>query len=392
MPTKSAFSRPLRISHVISGLNVGGAETMLTRLVEWTDREKFLPEVISLTDAGALSGRIMASGIPVHALGMRRGVPDPAGILRLAQRFRQNPPDIVQTWLYHGDLIGGLAARLAGIKNIFWCIQNSDLSVQGSRRTTIATAKLCARLSRSVPQKIVCVSERAKAIHVSLGYDASRFVLIPNGADTDLFHPNAEARAQCRTEWGIPETTPVIGMAARYDPQKDYPTFLAAAALLKADHPEVRFVLCGSGVTSENAELVGAIRSAGLMGHVLTLGVRSDTPRVFSAFDIATLCSRFGEAFSLYLGEAMACGTPVVATDVGDSAYLVGDTGRIVPPGNPPALASSWGELIQCGEGRRRELGSAARRRVREFFSLQETVRQYAELHAASGSATTKNS
>jgi glycosyltransferase involved in cell wall biosynthesis len=181
-------------------------------------------------------------------------------------------------------------------------------------------------------------------------------------------------------------------MAARYDPQKDYPTFLAAAALLKADHPEVRFVLCGSGVTSENAELVGAIRSAGLMGHVLTLGVRSDTPRVFSAFDIATLCSRFGEAFSLYLGEAMACGTPVVATDVGDSAYLVGDTGRIVPPGNPPALASSWGELIQCGEGRRRELGSAARRRVREFFSLQETVRQYAELHAASGSATTKNS
>lgn len=385
MSVKFAVSPPLRVCHVISGLNVGGAETMLARVVERTDRARFTPEVVSLTDAGPLSERIQAAGVPVKALGMRRGIPDPSGTVRLARYFRRNPPDVVQTWLYHGDLVGGLAARLAGIRAVAWCVQNSDLSLQGSRKTTIATAKMCARLSRSVPRKIVCVSERAKGIHVALGYDASKFVIIPNGVDAEIFRPDPFARTTLRSEWGIPDHAPIIGMAARFDPQKDHATFLAAASRLSGElpveFPAVRFVLCGAGVTSDNPELTAAIAAANLTGRVLLLGVRNDTPRVFTAFDIAALSSRFGEAFSLYLGEAMACGVPVVATDVGDSAFLVGDTGRIVPPAAPDALASAWAELLRGGPELRQELGASARRRVTENFSLSETVRLYAELH-----------
>jgi glycosyltransferase involved in cell wall biosynthesis len=370
-----------RIAHIITGLNTGGAEMMLLRLLERTDRTRFEPEVFSLTAAGPIADKIRAVGVPVHLLGMRRGVPDPFGLTRLARMLRRFRPDVVQTWLYHADLIGGLAARIAGTRAIAWGIHNTDLDPKRSKRTTIATARLCARLSRMVPQRIVCVAESGREVHAAIGYDTSRFVVIPNGFDLDCFRPDPSAGPSVRAELGIASDTSLIGLIARFDPQKDHETFVAAAAILAALGSPAHFLLAGNGISADNRELTAWIAAAGLESRVHLLGLRDDTPLLLAALDVGTLSSRFGEAFPLVIGEAMSCGVPCVVTDVGDSARLVGDTGRVVSQADPEALARAWHDLLCLPPDERTTLGTAARERIATHYEIGEIVRRYADLH-----------
>jgi glycosyltransferase involved in cell wall biosynthesis len=373
----------LRITHIITGLYTGGAEIMLLRLLEHTDRTQFEPEVIALTGAGPVAEKIRALGVPVRIMGMRRGIPDPAGMLRLANILRRSRPDVVQTWLYHADLIGGLAARLEGIRAIAWGIHNTDLDPTRSKRTTIATARFCARLSRTVPRQIVCVAESGKAVHAALGYDVSRFVLIPNGFDTERFRPDPSARAAVRAEFGIPTETPLLGLLARFDPQKDHENFVAAAAILAALGSPAHFLLAGGEVTPENRDLTAWIAATGLQERFHLLGPRDDVPRLLAALDVCALSSRFGEAFPLVIGEAMACGVPCAATDVGDSRVLIGDTGRIVPPADPEALARACHELLTLSHTERDALSAAARARITANYEIGAIAGKYAALYEA---------
>ncbi len=379
----------MRVLHVITGpLAFGGAEVMLYRLLAASDREETSHEVVSLTELGIVADRIRELGITTRALGMKRHrlrIPDPVRVLRLAALIRESRPDVVQTWLYHADLLGGLAAKLAGGARIFWGIHNNSLDGATIRRTTRWTAAACARLSRWIPDGIVTVSRAARELHVAAGYDARKFVYIPNGFDVTIFRPDPAARREVREELGLAPGQVVVGLPARFDPQKDHPNFVRAAALLARRRADVRFVLCGEGVSPDNQALVRLVAERGLLDRFLLLGRRSDMPRVMNALDLATLSS-VSEAFPVAIGEAMASGIPCVVTDVGDCADLVGGTGRVVPPRDPEALARAWESLVRLEPAARIRLGLAARARIAEHFALPRIAERYAALYRRSAS------
>lgn len=369
----------ITIAHIITGLGQGGAETMLLKLLQQTDRTKFSVRVISLlAPPGPIAARIEALGIPVAALGIGRRVPNPAGLWRLAAMLREGRPDLVQTWMYHADLVGGVAAKLASIRlPVIWNIRQSNFDPKQSRRRTIHLARLCAALSSRVPARIICCSNVARRVHVAMGYDERKFQVIPNGFDLVAFRPDPDARVALRDELGLSADTRLIGMVARFDPQKDHQTFIRAAGLMHGRLPNVHYVLCGTGVDSANAELMTWIERAGLTGVCHLLGQRNDIARITTALDLATLSSAYGEGFPNVLGEAMACEVPCVATNVGDSAHVIGDAGRVVPPRDPEALASAWSELLVAGESAIRDLGKRARRRIVDNFSIAGVARTY---------------
>ena len=371
--------RPLRIVHVISGLELGGAETMLHQLLAGTDRERFQSEVISMTTRGPVGERIEALGIPVHALGMKRGLPTPWHLLPLIRRLRWARPDVIQTWMYHADLFGGVAGRLAGHLPVVWGIHHTRLERESTPAGTLWTARVNARLSHRLPARIVCCSEATRRVHIQMGYAAGKMLVIPNGTDLGRFRPDPQARRSVRAELGLAPDALLVGMAARYHPLKDHRNFVLAASRA-AELLDVHFVLCGEGIVAENSVLSGWIEQAGLSGRFHLLGRREDMPRLLASLDISTLSSR-SEAFPLVVGEAMACGVPCVVTDVGESSEIVGTTGLVVPPEDPEALAEAWRELIEGGPELRGRLGQLARQRVEERYSLPSVVATYEELY-----------
>ncbi|MEB2337850.1 MAG: glycosyltransferase [Nitrospirales bacterium] len=365
---------------LITALTGGGAEMMLYRLMSRLDRTRFRPQVVSMMELGPVGEKIRALGVPVRSLGMRQGKPNPFALVRLVQWLKQDKPDVMQTWMYHADLLGSLAAKLIGDIPISWNIRHSDLSGQESKRLTHLTAGFCAKLSRWAPQRIVCCSESARTVHAALGYAVEKMVVIPNGYDLETFRPDSAARHAIREELKIPESAPVIGLVGRFDPQKDHRTFLKAASLLHRDKRGAQFILCGEDIVPQNGTLMGWVGEANLGDRCHVLGRREDVPRLMAAFDIAALSSSFGEAFPNVVSEAMSCGVPCVVTDVGDAALIVGETGLVVPPRDPAALASAWRRLLDMDDHTRRQLGLAARQRVTERYNLPDIVSRYERL------------
>ena len=353
----------------------------LYKLLSCLDRNSFESEVISLTGIGPIGKRIQMLGVPVHALGMRRGAPNPMAILKLATWLRGSKPAVIQTWMYHADLIGGIAAKWAGGIPLAWGIRHSNLEAGSSKRTTIWTAKVCARTSQWLPAKIVCCSEASRQTHTAIGYAPEKMVVIPNGFDLDSFRPNPDTRSSVRVELGIQMDIPLIGLVGRFDPQKDHHSFVMAASRLQARLPDPHFLLCGDGIDTQNAELTRWIVEAGLKERFHLLGRREDIPRLVAALDIAASSSSFGEGFPNVIGEAMACGVPCVVTDVGDSARIVGDTGHVVPPRNPAAFADALNKLLNLSPQALMDLGQQARLRVKENYSLSSIVKQYERLY-----------
>jgi glycosyltransferase involved in cell wall biosynthesis len=380
----------IKVTHIITGLASDGAEKMLHRLIAGMDSRVFESEVISLTDLGPMAGKMEASGASVRALGMKRGIVNPFRLLRLATWLRQSAPQVIQTWMYHADLIGGLAAKLVGLPTVMWNIRHTELHAATDRRHTIWTAYACARLSHRLPRRIVCCSEASRRFHASIGYASDRMQVIPNGFDLDRFKSDQMERIKVREALGIPLAAPVIGLVARKHPIKDHRNFMQAAGLLHREFPEVRFLLCGEHVTSDNEEFRAWAESAGIQDVCHLLGQREDVPRILNALDIATSASS-GEAFPNVIAEAMACGVPCVVTDVGDSRYIVGETGRVVAPKTPAALAQACKELLEAGSENRRRLGLAARERIRQNFGLAAVIKQYQDLYKLAAEETSTN-
>jgi glycosyltransferase involved in cell wall biosynthesis len=207
--------------------------------------------------------------------------------------------------------------------------------------------------------------------------------VIPNGFDLSVFRPDPSARVSVRSELKLEAESLLVGMFGRNEPQKDHGTFMSAASKLLKVYPNIHFVLCGNGVTAQDPTLTRWIEMGQLGGHCHLLGPRSDIPRLTAALDVATLSSAFGEAFPLVVGEAMASGVSCVATDVGDSALMIGDTGRIVPIRNPEAFARAIEELLHLGPEGRTKLGQAARARIARNFDIRDIVAAYNKVHRA---------
>ena len=365
----------LRIVHLITGLEAGGAERMLTRVATGTDRDRFASLVTSMTMGGAMEGILTRAGIRVETLGIPRGRLDPRGIIRLSRILREWRPHLLQTWLYHADLLG-LPARLLGhAPRLLWNIRCTESVGSAALRRVLSSCS-------AMPDAVVVNSVAGQQFHQQrLRYRPKRWEYIPNGFDTREMRPDEDARRRLRGELGIAETSIVIGMVARYHPMKDHANFFAAAVRLAQRREDVVFVLAGSGVTPGNCKITAAIGKHGLTPRVRLLGERPDIGAVYSTFDIATLSSAFGEGCPNVLGEAMACGVPCVATDSGDTAQLLGDTGLAVPPRDPAALAVAWERFSEMPSNERRGFGRRARERIIRDYDVDVIIRHYEALY-----------
>ena len=371
----------MKILHLITDLDIGGAEMMLYNLLKIPPTPGTMTSVVSLIDLGIIGSRIQQLSIPVKSLGMHSGRPDLRALWRLVIWLRRDPPDLMQTWMYHADLLGGVAARLAGNMPVIWGIHHTLGGEQPLQPRTMAVLRLNAILSNWMPRRVICCAETACDAHEQVGYSATKMIVIPNGVDTERFHPDKQERSSVRQELSVTPDTRLIGMFARFHPQKDHHTFIEAARLLHAKLPHVHFVLGGDGMTSLNDPLQDWIRTAELSSHVHLLGLRQDIPRLMAAMDIVSLSSSFGEALPLVIAEAMACGIPAVVTDVGDASRLVGITGRIVPTRDPVALSNAWEELIRLPEHDRSLLGQKARSRIEQEYNIVSIAERYYSLY-----------
>ncbi|GAP19946.1 glycosyltransferase family 4 protein [Leptolinea tardivitalis] len=375
-----SYDNRFPVTHVITGLGVGGAEMMLYKLLSVIDRKKYPPHVISLTDVGEIGKRISSLGISVKSLGMKPGRFGFSDVERLVNLVRDQKPAVVQTWMYHADLMGGWAAKKAGSHNIAWNIRNSTLDRKTSKASTMLIVRLCALLSHSIPERIIVCSQAAADIHQKIGYNPRKMQVIPNGFDLSTFKPDQTIGQILRKQLGLNPSVPVVGLAARYDEQKDHPTFISSAGIILQSIPETHFLLCGDGITSENSQIVQQIKNTGHEGHFHLLGRQTKMQEFHLACNIAVSSSAYGESFSNVLGEAMACGIPCVSTRVGGVEEVLGNTGRIVPPHDPESLANAVIEILQLPEQVRNEMGLAGRKRIVENFDINAIARSYMQM------------
>jgi len=363
-----------KVAHLITGLETGGAERLLARLVARTDRARFESIVISMTGPGTIGPLIEASGVRVHTLGMRRGIADPRAVLRLRRILADYRPAVLQTWMYHADLLGLLARGLGWAPHLVWCVVCTE-----SVGTSVVRRLLGWGSAR--PDAVVSVSRAGQRLHEALGYRPRRWAYIPTGFDTERLVPDPALRRRQRAALGLGDAVVAIAIPARYHPMKDHATFLAAAGRLAPRLREARFVLIGKGSEPGNRELCEQIERHALGERVVLLGERGDIDALYGTFDIVTLSSAYGEGFPLVLGEAMSCGVPCVATDVGDCGAVIGDPAAVVPPRDPAALADAWERLARLPAAARAAQGAAARARIVEHFRLDSVVARYEALY-----------
>jgi glycosyltransferase involved in cell wall biosynthesis len=367
---RAAANPPAKILHLITGLARGGAQTMLTRLVTHLDRRRFEPLVVSLIDGGPQSDAIAGAGVRVMGLGMRQGMPSLRAVRRLRQIVAAEGPAFIQSWLYHADLLALVAA--SGVP-VAWNIRLSSIAGEPHQRQLRIMQRILAFLSRR-PACVMVNSEAGKRFHEAIGYRPRRWEIVPNGFDVGAYWPNPTARADWRRRLGFDSAQRVIGMVARVDGMKDHVTFLEAAQRVAAQRNDVRFLLIGAG--TEKLQVPPRLRET-----LRALGDRSDVGDILPALDLMVLSSH-GEGFPNVIGEAMACGVPCVSSDVGEARALIGQTGAVVPPRDPGALAGAVLGMLARDAESMSALGAASRERIVSHFSIDAVARRYEAIYA----------
>jgi glycosyltransferase involved in cell wall biosynthesis len=328
----------VKVVHIITGLGQGGAESILFNLLNKTN-SRVKNYVISLKTDHYYNQKITELGIPVYVLNINSLKSGVVGFLKLISLLKTIKPEIVQTWMYHGDAIGGLAAKIAQCPSIFWGIHNTNLDKNRVSKTSILSAKFCAIFSRWIPDYIISCSNSSAQFHINEGYCAKKMKIIFNGYDVNKFYPDAELKEKKRKEifQDTPPNCPILGMVARWDPLKDHDNLFEAIRIASQKSTFI-FLLIGQGMDKTNPALLDRIAYYTIEKNMMLLGPKDNIPAIMNVLDIHVLSS-FSEAFPNVLSEAMACGIPCITTDVGDASTIVGNTGWIVGRANPSALA-----------------------------------------------------
>lgn len=368
-----------RVLHIITGLDTGGAERSLVNLLQSDLDNRFEQHVISLSDMGDYGPLLRELGIPVHALDMRESTGILPALVRLRALTREISPNLIQGWMYHGNLAASVAALGRVAKPpVAWNIRQSLDAINREKRGTKLTINLLGPISRA-PRAIIYNSYRARDLHEAHGYSSARSVVIPNGFDTQKWRPNPLNREQWRARMQFSQEEVVLVYVGRFHPMKDIPTFLHACDESLDHNPDLRVVMIGEALDENNPVVVDAI-APDKRARFHLLGRRPDIEAILPACDFFCLSST-SEAFPNVLGEAMATGLPCIATDVGDCALLMGGTGHIIPPGDTRQMAEAIGIMAGLSLARRSEIGEAARDRIVATYGLDATVDAYAELY-----------
>jgi glycosyltransferase involved in cell wall biosynthesis len=367
-----------KIVHVISGLGVGGAELMLKRLViESLKSSSHKYSVISLTTEGEGAAELVSQGIEVRSLGMRSGFGGPIALYKLIKIFKRDRPDVVYTWMYYSDLLGGLAAFFCGIKDIIWGIRCTQIP-QRSFSVAGLIRKICSVLSFYLPRKIICCAEAARLAHVDLGYCAEKMIVIPNGFDLSVFKPSAALRNKTRKKLNVSERSLVVGIVGRFDPMKDFNNFIQAASLVSDELNDVKFLMIGRGLDKENTELMQWIEKTQCPNKFILIG-ETDPHDLYAAMDLYCLSSK-GEGFPNVVAEAMAMGIPCVVTDVGDAALIVGTSGLVVDPMDAYALYKGLISMLTLRSQELQLFGATARQLIENHYDIKVVQKKFSAL------------
>ena len=369
------------VLHVITGLGVGGAEMMLVKLVSELARRKYTSCVISLKGkpGGPIYQKLHELGIPVFCLDVTRPFSLPLRLYQLINFIRRSQPTVLQSWMYHGDFVGSFIGLIFRIP-VIWNLRQSNLAKSHTKQTTLMLISVLARMSRRWPRRIICGSHAAKRVHVAKGYDEKKMIVIPNGFDLRQLNPPEDKIISLKRQLCLEKDTMVIGIVGRFDPQKDYLNFIRASSIVLQRFPQVKLVMCGTDISAENKILYEWLKQFDLLEKAILLGERNDIPVVMGMFTIL-VSSSLGEGFPNVIGEGMAAGLPCVVTNVGDSAYLVDDTGKVVPPKDPESLAEAIIEMIALPKELLEKKGLAGQKRIRECFSISAVTKKYLDLY-----------
>ncbi len=367
-----------KLLHIITGLSDGGAEAVMTRLA--ISSTKYKHSVISLQGKGKYGKTLEEQGVSVHTLDIGRDFKTYLNIFKLPRLIKLEAPDVIQTWMHHADLIGGVTAKLVGVNRIFWGVRRSSLDGKSIKLSTRVVAHLCAFLSKWIPDLIICCGNQAMQSHAAIGYQRCKLRVIFNGYDLSRFYPDQTMRGEARQSFGLEPHDFVIGNVARFDPVKDHRTLIEALSILDNAGVVFKCLLVGRAIDKENQHLKQLICRSNLDDQIKLLGPRNDIPTVMNAIDIHVLSS-LSEGFPNVVAEAMACGTISVSTNVGDAREIVDlveesicDTQDAVALANLIiGVYEQWEKNDSAWKQRKR----LCARKIREQFSLTGMVSQY---------------
>jgi glycosyltransferase involved in cell wall biosynthesis len=353
-------------------LDQGGAERQIVALAKALTERGHDIHVVLFYVGGAFDSELVAAGVPVHFVG-KRGRWDAIGFLvRLALILRRLRPAAIYSFLDLPNILAALLRPVVGRPRLVWSIRAAGMEMRHYDWLNRLIPRLEASLSRAA-DVIVANSHAGSSWAVSRGFPLARMAVVENGIDTVRFHPDPKGRAEVRDDWKVGAAQRLIGLVARLDAMKDHRNFLQACALLAARQDDLCFVCVGGGSLSYRAELEALAERLGIADRLIWAGARQDMPAVFSALDVASSSSSFGEGFSNAIGEAMACGVSCVVTDVGDSARIVGEVGEVAPPRDSEALADAIERMLDRIE-ENADIGRQARARIIDEFSVERMV------------------
>lgn len=361
-------------------LNYGGAERQLVNLVKAIDRDKFNPTVLTFY-SGPLEKELKSANPQTFSLGKTGRWETVGFLLRLYRALKQSKPDVIHAYLTVPNILIILLKPFFPNTRLVFGRRGSKKNFKHYDWLARLTDSMECLLSR-FSDLIIVNSKAGFRDSLDQGYPKQKMIVIPNGIDIERFQPDKEAGLGLRRDWGIRDEEIVIGMVGRLDPMKGHSTFLRAAELLAKKRPDVRFVCVGDGPTAYKNELTALGNQLGLSDRLLWVGPQADMPAVFNAFDMVSSSSSFGEGFPNVIGEAMACKIPCVVTDVGDSPWIVEQTGVVVPSDDPSALAKGWENFLNED---RNEKAKQARLRIENNFSLNHLVQRTEEALSLNG-------
>ena len=334
----------MKIFFLVRALNYGGAERQLTLLSKGLGERGHDVVIAVFYSGGPLEKELYGTKVRIRPLNKWGRWDIFAFLLRLIQAVREERPDVLHGYLWDPNLLTVVLKPLFPHLKIVWGVRSSARDLKRESWLDRLIIKLNCWLSR-FPKAIIANSQAGRDDYLAQGYPGEKMVVIPNGVDTERFHPDPEARRRIRGEWSVTEQDHVVGVVGRLSPIKDHPNFLRAAALLAKERKHVRFVCVGDGSADYRQTLRVLAEQLGLGGSLIWNEAREDMPAVYNALDIV-VSSSYSEGLSNVIGEAMACGVPCVVTNVGDSAWVVGDTGEVVPPKDPVALKNAIERLL----------------------------------------------
>ena len=369
--------RKNKILHVITSLDRGGAEKVLYQLV--TSDEENLHEVICLGKEGFFTKKLRNKGILVHSLNLKKYGFNFIGLFKMYKIITNNSALIVQTWMYHADLIGGLLCWFASKENVIWGIRNSNLDKKNSKFTTKIVVFLLSKFSKYIPKRIISCSEEAAKIHINLGYDKNKFIIIHNGFKTNEIKPNSKKIFRIKKLLKISEKEMVFGSIGRWDSQKDYENLFSALSMVKNKINPWKLILAGNELNNTNNNLIKLIKNFNLEKNIILVGFRKKITTIINCFDLHILSSGYGEAFPNVLAEAMSCEIPCISTTVGESPNIIGETGWSVPPKDSlklsRAIMDAMQEFKRIDNWKKRKIN--ARKRIVDNFSFEKMLNNY---------------